>query len=187
MTTTPPPSRAVGAEAVQISLFGEEGPRKSAIISPCGQYRYTLTRTWPGGSGIVNFEMLNPSDADAEREDATSRKITSFAKRWGFGGYVATNKYAYRSTDPRELWKQADPVGPENDRHVFEEARKADLIVAAWGVNGAAHPRDEEMRAILRSVGRPVYCLRLTKDGHPWHPLYVPLSVELQPFDLTAP
>ena len=34
-------------------------------ISPCGQYRYTLSLRWNPAAPAVMFIMLNPSTADA--------------------------------------------------------------------------------------------------------------------------
>ena len=78
---------------------------KSAEISPCGLYRYSLTRKWEAWKGTVNFIMLNPSTADAQEDDPTIRRCIGFAKAWGYGGIVVTNLFAYRATNPKELKK----------------------------------------------------------------------------------
>jgi hypothetical protein len=39
------------------------------------------------------------------------------------------NLFAYRATDPRVLRTVADPVGPDNDRHLLEVCRRAALVV----------------------------------------------------------
>lgn len=78
---------------------------RSAVISKDGLYRYTLRRVWDESKPLLNFVLLNPSKADAETDDATVRRCIGFAKLWGFGGIVITNLYAYRSTDPKKLWR----------------------------------------------------------------------------------
>ncbi len=51
----------------------------SAVISPDGFYRYSLTRVWDNLRPLVVFNLLNPSTADAERNDPTVRKTIGFA------------------------------------------------------------------------------------------------------------
>src|SRR5690606_18576726 len=92
----------------------------TARFSPCGQYRYLLTRPipapfWKPDAGEAVFVMLNPSTADASEDDPTIRRCIGFAKEWGCTGLTVANLYALRSTDPKGLWKHRDPVGPEND------------------------------------------------------------------------
>lgn len=52
------------------------------------------------------------------------------------------------------------------------------MIVAAWGTRGALLGRDVEVRGMLFDEGLELVALRLTKDGHPEHPLYIPYDVE---------
>lgn len=166
---------------MRLPIFDEPEPN-TAIISVCGRYRYTLSRNWIGGEGIVNFVMLNPSTADANKDDATIRKITSYAKQWGYQGLAVTNLFAWRATDPRELPKVANPIGPENDSHIIQQATTAQKVVVAWGTKGGLGSRNNIVKAALRELGVTAYCLRSTKDGHPEHPLYIPLAKELEPF-----
>jgi hypothetical protein len=92
------------------------------------------------------------------------------------------NLFALRATDPRELYKAADPVGPENDAHVRAAAEQCHPVVCAWGVHGGLRLRDERVGRLLVDVGVPVACLGTTKDGHPRHPLYVAAKTELVPY-----
>jgi len=57
----------------------------STIISPCGKYRYLLERKWGIGLPCVTWIMLNPSTADAEKDDPTIRRCIGFSKAWGYG------------------------------------------------------------------------------------------------------
>jgi len=82
-------------------------------LSPCGIYRYTLTREWEDGR-CVAWLMFNPSNADATDDDATIRKCIGFSKRWGYGRMAVVNLYGVRSRDPKTVAKTADPVGPLN-------------------------------------------------------------------------
>jgi hypothetical protein len=148
---------------------------RSAQLSGCGTYRYTLDRWWQGGVGMVLFVMLNPSTADAFTDDPTVRKCIGFAKRWGFERLRVVNLFAYRATQPRDLAKASRPVGPANDAYIFGAATESQRIVAAWGANGHFKNRDRAVRRLLQSYR--LECLRMTKGYAPEHPLYVPYDI----------
>lgn len=149
----------------------------SALLSPCGQYRYRLRRT----SLLIAtkralFVMLNPSTADASVDDPTIRRCKGFAREFDCERLDVVNLFAWRATDPKELARVHDPVGPDNDEHIRQAAGESDLVVCAWGASEVAHRR---MRTVLDLLPRPLYCLGVTKFGAPKHPLYVPASTPL--------
>jgi len=65
----------------------------SAVFSRDGRYRYALRRVWDDGKPAVLFVGLNPSTADAHRDDATIRRCTRFARDWGFGQLLVGNLF----------------------------------------------------------------------------------------------
>lgn len=150
----------------------------SAIISECGKYRYRLERSWPEGNqeDKACFIMLNPSTADATQNDPTIRRCIGFAKAWGYGGLVVVNLFAFRATNPDELYEVDDPVGRDNDAHILNAVEHCKGAVCAWGVKGHIRNRHNNVR---RMIGMPLYYLALTKGGNPSHPLY--LKSELKP------
>jgi hypothetical protein len=117
--------------------------------------------------------MLNPSTADAFQLDPTNRRCVGFAQAWGYGSMVTTNIFAFRSTDPVGLRTANDAVGPANDEEILTAAKNADLVIAAWGTHGELYGRGTAVRDMLATAGIERHVLRLTKDGHPGHPLYV--------------
>jgi hypothetical protein len=117
--------------------------------------------------------MLNPSTADAFQLDPTNRRCVGFAQAWGYGSMVTTNIFAFRSTDPASLRTAIDAVGPANDDAIVEAAVAADLVIAAWGTHGELQGRSDAVRELLRKAEVSLHVLRLTKAGHPGHPLYV--------------
>ncbi len=154
--------------------------RGQAIISPCETYRYRLERRWRLSGTTVNFILLNPSKANESIDDNTSTRLTDYAKRWGHAGYILTNLFAFRATDPADMLSVPDPIGPENDYHIRSAASDAQLIVVGWGRGGSFRNRAREvMRILYGSMGRQVYAWQENKDGSPAHPLY--LSAALQP------
>jgi hypothetical protein len=156
-----------------------------AIISPCGMYRYTLHRRIPSVLRWVRpvlFIMLNPSTADAVRDDPTIRRCISFTKDMGGTSLTVVNLFAFRSASPLALKTMDDPIGPDNDRHIEEqvERHRLGVIVAAWGAHPFAKARADE---VMRKFG-PFQCLGMTKAGHPKHPLYLKAKTELVPLGL---
>lgn len=144
---------------------------RDATFSPCGTWRYTLKRRWDDGEGILNVVGLNPSTADAEHDDPTVRRCIDFGRRWGFGAVVVTNVFAYRATNPRELRRVMDPIGPNNDAVLLAEAARAHTVLVAWGVHG---DMDNRADAVLRALaGKGLMCLGTTQGAAPRHPLYV--------------
>lgn len=142
--------------------------KTSATISPCQKYRYELRRVWDELKPLVMFVCLNPSTADSETEDNTSRVCINYAKRWGYGGLLIANLFAYRSTDPSVLCNIADPIGPENDDWLRKLQSETELVVCAWGDTGAYKSRDKEVLSFLKAP----HCLVKLKSGRPGHPLY---------------
>ena len=157
----------------------------SAIISPCGTYRYRLDRPDVFGDFATAVIMVNPSTADATRDDPTIRKLLGFRGRYGWGHLIVGNLFAFRATDVRELAGAVDPVGPENDAHLAQMFREAARVVFAWGP-AAKLPKRLRTRwkvvdALARSAGHePQSIGDPAKDGHPCHPLMLPYVRELK-------
>lgn len=147
----------------------------SAIISPCGAYRYALERQlYPIATAHRRWlvVMLNPSVADARRNDSTITELVRRAVADDASELLVGNMYALRATDPRELALYGDPIGPENDHHLHLLAERADVIIVAWGAHPMAKARERDVVDILQgSHGGQLLCLGTTSDGSPKHPL----------------
>ena len=148
--------------------------KMTAVISPCGHYRYVLTRTWDTELPVLVFCMLNPSTADAEKDDATIRRCMGFARREGCGGIAVVNLFAWRATKPDKLpILDTEKSGPDNDHHVAETCRGRRVIIA-WGAHHSAHPHVVlPFLDLLRAEAASIHCLGTTKSGAPRHPLYI--------------
>jgi len=160
------------------SLIGKTG----AVFSDCMTYRYKLWRVWDDTKPSVMFLMLNPSTADESENDPTVERCERRARQMGFGALAVCNLFAFRATDPKDMKAATDPVGTENDAVIIEEAKRADLIVCAWGTHGSHSGRSRQVRAMLNDAGIDVHCLRIGKTGEPGHPLYIAYSA--QPFPM---
>jgi len=147
-------------------------------------YRYTLKRVWDETAPLVMWLMMNPSVATEMGDDRTVAKCQRYARSWGYGGMFVGNSFAYRCTDQKRLLEVEDPIGPENDSHLLDMARQADLVVLAYGApqTKSLRPRGTEVARMLGRAGIAVTTLRLSKTGRPEHPLYLPS--ELKPVAL---
>lgn len=155
----------------------------TAILSDCRTYRYTLWRRWATtGAGYLLVVGLNPSTADETTDDPTIRRCVDYAKRWGFDTLCMVNLFAYRATDPAVMKAAADPIGPDNDRHLWKLSQHAGLILAAWGAHGGHWSRDAEVRQNLAHCD--LHALGFTKDGAPRHPLYMRADCQPIPYRL---
>ena len=151
-----------------------------AIYTDDYNSRVFLSRIWGKGELYVNFIMLNPSTATHTQLDPTVTRCYNWGKAWGFDGIFITNIFALRSTDPKNLYVVNNPKGSGNDKAIGWTARKSSKIIAAWGRHGLLHNRSSEVLEILKN--HKIYGLKLTKDGIPGHPLYLPSNSK--PFPL---
>jgi hypothetical protein len=144
-----------------------------ALFSPCRRWRYLLWRRWNAGAETVNFVMLNPSTADEFVLDPTCARARSYAERWGYGALVVTNLFAWRATEPERLKRARHPVGEANDGAIVRAARKAALVVCAWGNHGAHRGRAAHVLELLSAARVRLHVLRMNGGGEPAHPLYL--------------
>lgn len=162
------------------------GVASTAVFSDCGAYRYALTRIWDAAAARVLFVMLNPSTASEERNDPTVARCEARARALGFGGLAVANLFAWRATRPADLRRAAHPIGPGTDRHLLEDAARADLLICAWGNHGALHGRGAEVLRLLVSRGHALHHLGLTRLGQPAHPLYLRACRPVERWDQAA-
>lgn len=162
-----------------MNLFDDGG----AAVSECGRYRYCLwRRTGLRGLKRLVFVGLNPSTADAERDDPTIRRMRGFAEREDAAMLVVVNLFAWRATHPRDLFTARnaghDIIGPENDQHLRDALWHHDAVpVVAWGAIPAQYgPRTRDVRRLAPPV---LMCLGTSKLGAPRHPLYLRRDAEL--------
>jgi hypothetical protein len=157
-----------------------------AVFSFDTKHRYALVRNWGAfearpDAKRVAFIGLNPSTADATRDDPTVRRCIRFAKDWGYTGMVMLNAFAFRATDPKDMKGSLDPVGPGNDTALTHVCGQMSRVVACWGVHGGHLNRDARLSLILPEHAA-IECLGVTSGGFPKHPLYLKSSTVPQSF-----
>lgn len=156
-----------------------------AVFDSTRLYRYSLWRRWAEPwlfdsphwcNDMVLFLMLNPSTGDESENDPTINRCIQFTKDWGYNGLVVANIFAIRATDPIDMKKAGDPVGPENNRAISYFVEHCAKIITAWGNHGIHNSRSTAIRDLLR--GRLVHHLGLTQAMEPKHPLYLKASTQ---------
>ena len=158
----------------------------TATISACGLYRYRLERDlFPDGEGSVAVIMVNPSTADATKDDAT---ITRIRRRFMKAEYLSKllprpakvivgNLFAFRATDIRVLASAADAIGPDNDEQLWRIALEADRLVYGWGplakMPAPLRGRWRQVHDLFMASGKHIPSIigRPAQDGQPRHPL----------------
>lgn len=168
---------------MQDSLLFGLGEENRAVLSDCGTYRYSLTREWEDGP-CVTWLMLNPSTADASRDDPTIRRCMGFSKMWGYGRMVVVNLFALRSTDPRALARNTDPVGPMNSFYQMQAFKEGREVICAWGcsqhLTGSLRNHIVKVLALIPEH-TPAMCLGRRKDSAPRHPLMLSYQEQREP------
>lgn len=142
---------------------------RDAVISPDGLYRYRLDRWWGLGPRVV-WIMLNPSTADADKDDPTLTRCINFTRDWGYDGCTIVNLYPYRTPYPADLRRwigtpDSDRVMAINAAYVATAIVGAALVIAAWGHHAP--------RGYSDTPNPEWHHIGLTVDGAPRHPLMV--------------
>lgn len=163
---------------------------RAAWVSEDGRYRYTLDRTWDDSKPVLVFCLLNPSTADALKDDTTSRRCEGFARAEGYGGLRIVNLFAWRATHPDELLEAhargEDIHGPENAK-VLAELTTLERVVVAWGTNAYRKPLRAHAEAVCETLkGRMVALSVTTIHSYPEHPSRLPGAVKLAPWEPLA-
>lgn len=162
-------------------LFPEMKIETGASFSPDGIYRYSLWRIWNKSLPLLGGLLLNPSTADAMKDDPTVSRMGWRARQMGFGGLIIANIFAYRSTDPEDLYHIYDPIGFENDVHIAQEMKRCKVTICGWGKHGNYMGRGISVLNLLRMEGITPYVLGLNGDGTPKHPLYLSYAAKPVP------
>lgn len=157
---------------------------KGAIFSTDNdkKYRYSLWRIWDETKEVVLFIGLNPSLANDSEDDNTIKKLIELCKNWDFGGFYIANLFAFITPYPKELLQELEPIGEQNDTTIQELMNKCSKTILMWGNNDGFIGRD---KSVLKIISNP-YCVGITKNGHPIHPLYQKSTSRLREFNQSS-
>lgn len=153
-----------------------------ALYSLDEAYRYMLSRVWDRLKPLFCAVMLNPSTATELKLDPTVNRVYTRVRDHleGYGGLIVLNAFAYRATDPIDMKRFIDPVGPGNDWVIDSLLPHMKTVMCGWGTDGEHRGRGKIVVGRMRRAGITPVTLGLTKDGHPKHPLYLSYKTQLR-------
>ncbi len=137
-----------------------------AEFSPCGKYRYKLWRIWDKSLPLAMCVGLNPSTANAHKNDQTISYLIKMLGILGYGGFYMTNLFAIISSKPAILLTCADPLG-ENDLKLAEMQSVCKDVIVCWGNFKEAEQR---IKDVMPNFHKPK-CFGVNSNGTPFHPL----------------
>ena len=153
------------------------------------EYRYILgTR----GKNPLICIGINPSTAQPGDLDNTLKSVERIALGNGFDSFIMFNVYAQRATDPDAMERQCNMALHRENLEAFRyvlSISQSPAVWAAWGT--IIEKRDylpqclRDMLAVGEELGAAWYCAgKVSKKGHPHHPLYLRKDEKLKPFDV---
>lgn len=150
--------------------------------------RYTLGIV--GKAPLLCFG-INPSTAEPNRLDNTLKSIERIATRHGFESWVMFNVYPQRATNPDDMHAEADArLHAENLRHIETWfAGEKPIVLGAWGTLIHKRPYLKECLRDIYTLSQKHGCEwrsvgRVSKEGHPHHPLYLANTEMMKPFNM---
>ncbi len=155
------------------------------------EYRYILgTR----GEKPLICIGINPSTAAPDDLDNTLKSVERIALYNGFDSFIMFNVYAQRATNPDDMERVLNVKLHEENMKAFDYVlglSEEPSIWAAWG-------NIIEKRTYLPDCVRSMINLgvthrakwysagKISKKGHPHHPLYLKKDTPLDPFDIDS-
>ena len=153
-------------------LFGDN-KNSGAQFSECGKFRYQLWRVWDEAKPKALVIGLNPSTANADKPDPTITNLKIALVKLGYGGFVIVNCFPIISPKPGIL-KGVDINDDENTNNQYivgEAAKDCQVVIFAWGAFPVVGKSGIDKR--WESLFPSAQCFGKSKNGKPWHPLFL--------------
>ena len=153
-------------------------------------YRYILGTK---GEKPLICVGINPSTAAPDDLDNTLKSVERIAHANGFDSFIMFNVYAQRATDPDDMENELNDILHCENMKAFEyilrlsAARPA--VWAAWGniIEKRKYLPEcvSDMIKLSERYGAVWYSAgKISKKGHPHHPLYLKKDTPLDEFDV---
>ena len=153
------------------------------------EYRYILgTR----GKNPLICIGINPSTAQPGDLDNTLKSVERIAHGNGFDSFIMFNVYAQRATDPDAMEKTCNTMLHKENLEAFRYVLSISQSPAVWAAWGTIIEKRDYLPMCLRDMlragqeyGARWYCAgKVSKKGHPHHPLYLRKDEKIRPFDI---
>ena len=151
------------------------------------EYRYILgTR----GKNPLICIGINPSTAKPDDLDNTLKSVERIALGNGFDSFIMFNVYAQRATDPDAMEKICNEALHAENLAAFRYVLSLSESPAVWAAWGTIIEKRDYLPRCLRDFlaagqerGARWGCAgKVSKKGHPHHPLYLRKDEKLRPF-----
>ena len=157
------------------------------------EYRYILGTT---GSRPLICVGINPSTAAPNDLDNTLKSVERIALANGYDSFIMFNVYAQRATNPDDMERNLnEKLHKENMKafeYILEQIKSHGSSPAVWAAWGAIiEKRGYLFRCLsdMAEIGKKYGAIwfssgKISKKGHPHHPLYLPKTSGLDLFDI---
>lgn len=154
------------------------------------EYRYILGTK---GDNPLICIGINPSTAAPDDLDNTLKSVERIALHNGYDSFIMFNVYAQRATNPDDMEENFNEFLHNENMKAFEYVLKLSKgkasVWAAWG--NIIEKRDYLSECVLTmaEIGKRYNASwftagKISKKGHPHHPLYLKKDSVLDEFDI---
>ncbi len=153
------------------------------------EYRYILgTR----GKNPLICIGINPSTAGPDDLDNTLKSVERIALGNGFDSFIMFNVYAQRATDPDAMEKTCNEALHAENLAAFRYVLSLSENPVVWAAWGTIIEKRDYLPRCLRDFltagqernARWVCAGKVSKKGHPHHPLYLRKDETIKPFEI---
>lgn len=172
-----------------LRLHGRRDHLSCDVVSPCRRYRYRAVRVWDSSLPTLGVVGHRIATAGLRRADTDLRRISAFAKAWGYGGVDVGHLYGLVGAHVEVLGSHVDPIGADNDVHLAALCHDNDLTVLAWGHDadpGRAHEVAELLWRVTAGHGGSLAVLGWDEGGQPCTAQQVPRATTPECLTLSA-
>ena len=155
------------------------------------EYRYILGTK---GEKPLICIGINPSTAAPDDLDNTLKSVERIALANGYDSFIMFNVYAQRATNPDDMERECNHLLHEENMKAFEYIlglSESPSIWAAWGNIIEKRPYLPDCVRSMIELGKQHQATwysagKISKKGHPHHPLYLKKDTPLDLFDIDA-